>query len=127
MFISFYIGQYWYIFSDSIHLFNEGAETEEVEIDDKYFLYYPGNWSLKEMAHPKRVIVSMYFSFTSLSTVGFGDYYPVSDNERLWGAFLLLFGVAIFSYIMGELMEMISKVRNIEGENSREDDLEKFF
>jgi hypothetical protein len=46
-------------------------------------------------------IIAIYFSFTSLSTVGFGDYHPRSDPERLLVAFILLFGVAIFSYCMG--------------------------
>jgi amino acid permease len=55
----------------------------------------------------------MYFSFTSLSTVGFGDYEPVSDAERLVGAFVLLFGVAIFSYIMGIFIEILDQFRNM--------------
>ena len=46
----------------------------------------------------------MYFAFTSLSTVGFGDFYPVSDLERVVGSFVLLIGVAMFSYILGELL-----------------------
>ena len=49
----------------------------------------------------------MYYAFTSLSTVGFGDYHPRSDEERVLCAFILLFGVAIFSYIMGNFIEMI--------------------
>jgi hypothetical protein len=49
----------------------------------------------------ENVIVAMYFAFTTLSTVGFGDYYPVSDNERALGAFILFVGVLMFSYIMG--------------------------
>jgi hypothetical protein len=39
--------------------------------------------------------------------VGFGDYYPVSDLERVVGAIMLLFGVAIFSFIMGKFIEMV--------------------
>ena len=49
----------------------------------------------------------MYFSFTSLTTIGFGDYYPTGDYERLICAFLLLFGVAVVSYIMGSIINMI--------------------
>ena len=43
----------------------------------------------------------MYYSFTSLSTVGFGDFHPRSDFERLVCAAMLTFGVAIFSILMG--------------------------
>jgi hypothetical protein len=49
----------------------------------------------------------VYFAFTSLSTVGFGDFNPRSDLERLMTALLLLTGVSVFSYIMGNLIEII--------------------
>jgi hypothetical protein len=42
----------------------------------------------------------VYFSFTTLSTVGFGDYNPRSDIERAFMSMGLLFGVIIFSVIM---------------------------
>ena len=50
----------------------------------------------------------VYYAFTSLSTVGFGDYHPRSDEERLFCAMILLFGVAIFSYMMGIFIEILS-------------------
>ena len=55
----------------------------------------------------ENTIIVTYFAFTSLSTVGFGDYNPRSDIERLLCAFILLFGVAIFSYIMGNFISII--------------------
>lgn len=55
----------------------------------------------------------MYFAFTSLSTVGFGDYHPKGDEERFICAFILLFGVAIFSYFMGILFEIIDSSRKL--------------
>jgi len=47
----------------------------------------------------------IYWGLTSLSTVGLGDLHPRSNAERLVVAFLLLSGVAIFSYIMGEFID----------------------
>ena len=41
----------------------------------------------------------MYFAFTSLTTVGFGDYYPRSDLERLIGTGIIFLGVVIFSHL----------------------------
>ena len=49
----------------------------------------------------------MYFAFTTLSTVGFGDYAPRSNLERLVFTAVLLGGVAIFSYIMGVFIEIL--------------------
>jgi voltage-gated potassium channel len=60
-----------------------------------------------------RTNVLMYFAFTTLSTVGFGDYYPVSNIERLVGSFVMLFGVAIFSYCAGELLVMVDTLLEI--------------
>ena len=47
------------------------------------------------------VIVMMYWAFTTLSTVGFGDYYPISDSERGIMCFGFLAGVAIFTFVNG--------------------------
>jgi len=51
----------------------------------------------------------MYFSFTSLTTVGFGDYAPKSNIEKLVISFSLLTGVLLFSYIIGEYTDMLFK------------------
>ena len=44
--------------------------------------------------------MAMYYSLTTLSTVGFGDIYPVTNAERLLSGILMLSGVSIFSYII---------------------------
>ena len=53
-------------------------------------------------------IIVVYYAFTSLSTVGFGDYHPRSNEERLFCSMILLFGVAIFSYMMGIFIEILN-------------------
>ena len=40
---------------------------------------------------------------------------------------ILLFGVAIFSFIMGELQSMIVKLENLDKDFNEESSLEKFF
>lgn len=83
---------------------NLGLNVEKDEISNTFLQYF----EFETFSHNKEAIVATYFAFTSLSTVGFGDYYPVSDVERLSGAFVLLFGVAIFSYIMGNFISILS-------------------
>jgi len=68
-----------------------------------------------------------YYSFTSLSTVGFGDYNPRSNPERLMITFVLLFGVAIFSYIMGTFIEILGNFSKLRAELEEGDELNKFF
>ena len=52
--------------------------------------------------------MSCYYTLTTLATVGYGDYYPVSDLERAVAIFVMLGGVAFFSYIMGSFIDIIS-------------------
>jgi hypothetical protein len=68
------------------------------------FLTYYG---LGSNTTSRNLLISLYFGFTTLSTVGFGDYAPRGNIERFIGAFILLFGVAIFSYIMGNFIEIL--------------------
>jgi len=56
------------------------------------------------------LIALVYFTFTSLSTVGLGDFHPRSNVERMVGALVLLFGVALTSYIMETLSLMLNRI-----------------
>ena len=56
----------------------------------------------------------MYFGMTTLSTVGFGDFYPVSNAERMMGCVMFLIGVTTFSFIFNSYMNMLEKLYNQE-------------
>jgi hypothetical protein len=64
---------------------------------------------------------------TSLSTVGLGDLHPRSNIERIFISFFLLFGVSVFSYLMGKLIEIIHDIRGIEASICEGDKLSRFF
>ena len=74
-----------------------------------------------------KLLTVFYFSFTSLTTVGFGDYHPQSDAERLITIFILMFGVAIFSYIMGIFIGILMTMKEFNQEIDEGDLLYKFF
>lgn len=48
--------------------------------------HYLENWSWN---------VCFYFSVCTLTTVGYGDYYPTTDTARLFTAIYVLIGVTI--------------------------------
>jgi len=73
------------------------------------------------------VIMYHYFSFTSLTTVGFGDFHPRSDLERGFIAFALLFGVALFSYIMGNFIDILASYNQLYEINDESEGLYRFF
>ena len=55
----------------------------------------------------------LYYSFTSLTTVGFGDFHAVADEERIFTCFILLFGVMIFSYFMGVFIQILYNLEKL--------------
>ena len=69
----------------------------------------------------------IYFAFTTLSTVGFGDYHPRSNAERLICAFILLIGVAIFSYIMGIFIEILISIQGLNADVDEGEMLSRWF
>jgi len=87
------------------------------------------DWDLNEpfMRQHEKAIVAVYFAFTSLSTVGFGDYHPISNQERLLGAAMLLFGVAIFSYCMGKFVDIFNEIISFNADLEDGENLLKFF
>jgi hypothetical protein len=90
--------------------------------------FFQDHFELDNSKEPSRIsIILTYFAFTSLSTVGFGDYHPRSNSERIFCAFMLLFGVAIFSYIMGTFIAILISFQNLVAELDDGDNLSRFF
>jgi len=71
--------------------------------------------------------ILMYYSFTSLTTVGFGDYAPKSDPERIFITINLLFGVSIFSYILGVFLDNIAVIQTLSENLDEGHELNHFF
>lgn len=79
------------------------------------------------MSPYKLTIISVYYSLTSLSTIGFGDLYPQTNFERIICSIMLLAGVSIFSYVLGEFQNVTASIQAmIDGKNVL-DDLDNFF
>ena len=73
------------------------------------------------------MISVMYFSFTTLTTVGYGDFHPVSNTEILVWSFVLLFGVTVFSFSMGNFIEMLMNFKIVTAEIEDHANLSKWF
>ena len=75
--------------------------------DEDFILDY----GLADMQKEDVMVTLSYFMFTTLSTVGLGDYHPVNNMERIIGAIILIFGVSITSYVMDNFNFMIQQIR----------------
>ena len=55
------------------------------------------------------LIDSFYLAVSTLSTVGFGDVHPVTEIGKLFTAFYILFGVAVFLYAVSAMAAVYVK------------------
>ena len=62
-----------------------------------------------------------YYAITTLSTIGFGDFSPKSVKEKVLGAFILMLGVAVFSIIMNNLMDILRDLKSIDVKGEHRD------
>ena len=133
--IAYFLGFFWFIITDlfnvlnSAHVEPKGDSVQCPEGKENFLCYFGifddhydfGN------SNSHIGISMMYFAFTSLSTVGFGDFHPRSNQERLVTAMILLFGVATFSYCMGIFIGILGTYETLNAELDDGDNLSRFF
>ena len=99
----------WYIMCQNSKSSASLQKFDDRLLEDNFI----DSFDLDGKSYDETTIALIYFAFTSLSTVGLGDYHPRSNLERFVGAFVLLFGVALTSYIMEALIGIILKIQNL--------------
>ncbi|MDQ6951492.1 MAG: potassium channel family protein [Mariprofundales bacterium] len=69
---------------------------------------------------------SLWWAFVTLTTVGYGDVYPISSIGRIVAVFTMLFGITLYSLLVANLtyqLDRIGKVMdNEDAANSEETD-----
>lgn len=80
-------------------------------------LYEGDEWNMPESgSHAQenhvRLTTIMYYALTTLSTVGYGDFSPVSIAEKIVGAVIQIFGVTFFSVLMNSFIDVVQGMRN---------------
>lgn len=68
--ITYFLGCLWYFISNEV---NSNTTTQT----------FAKTFGLEDEDNVRKLIVSCYFALTTLSTVGYGDYYPLSNLERI--------------------------------------------
>jgi hypothetical protein len=76
-------------------------------------------YNLGKMTNMDQLIRISYYTLTTLSTVGYGDYFPLSDIEVVISLVYILAGAAFFAFIMGSFIEIISNYQSKMGRVDR--------
>ncbi|KAL2897783.1 Potassium channel AKT1 [Bienertia sinuspersici] len=54
-----------------------------------------------------RYVTSMYWSITTLTTVGYGDLHPVNIREMIFDIFYMLFNLGMTAYLIGNMTNLV--------------------
>ena len=122
--ISYFLGIMTYISFDLANNIEKDHDPQDSSINHENFISF---FKIDEYNGMNRAIIMMYFTFTSLTTVGFGDFHPRSDFERIMIAVVLLFGVAIFSLVMDNFIDILKSAKKLVQSFNDEDALSRFF
>ena len=95
---------------------------------NEYILIVNLFWTLKALKLLSAIWLENYhFALTTLSTVGYGDYYPISNHERFVTLIIQLGGVAFFSYIMSSFIEIVANYEAKVGPTDYTNDLNNWL
>ena len=117
---SYLLGMSWYIFSDI------EQSHPDTFLDSTGEMFYT-EYGLGERSKLEVCSGMIYYAFTTLSTVGFGDFHPKNNTERALTSMILLFGVIVFSYLTGNFLELVNGYQVLLWENEDGENLSRFF
>lgn len=70
------------------------------------------NWTvefnLQNQNNIRLYLYSLYYSFTTLFTIGFGDIYSVNEVEKILSILWMLFGIGFYSFTIGTLSSVLA-------------------
>lgn len=58
----------------------------------------------------RRYIISLYWALTTLSTIGYGEIHPYSDNEKIVAIVWMSFALFVLSFSISSLSSMLSQI-----------------
>ena len=122
-------GLAWLILAQIFDQLINHDDPNSVGFVDEYNLGRPGTDHYNPAyTNMNKMVICWYYQFTTLSTTGFGDYHPISDAERFFAAFYLLFGIAVFSHTTANYIVIIEQMNKFDEDiGYSSDNLQLFF
>jgi voltage-gated potassium channel len=63
----------------------------------------------EQLSTTSNYVSALYWTTTTLTTVGYGDIVPHSNIERVYASFVMIIGVGVYGYLIGNVVSVITK------------------
>lgn len=107
--LTYFIGCFWYFF---VNLPSNSSAAN-----------FATSNGLPAMPNSEKLIICSYFTMTTLTTVGYGDYLPITNLEKILAVIIMIVGIGFFSYIMGSFNDVLSNYEDKIGGGHHKGDL----
>ena len=69
-------------------------------------------WQVKEFVGFEKYTNSLYWTLTTLTTVGYGDISPNLKNnlEKFYTMFVMMIGVGVYGYVIGNISTLLTNI-----------------
>jgi hypothetical protein len=81
------------------------AKMEDTDPDS-----WANRYNLSELSKWEIYLTSLYWTLTTVTTVGYGDIVVKTLSEKIYGLCIMTFGVLLYSYILGALSSIVNLI-----------------
>jgi len=112
--ILLYVGHFFGCFWGLLALLNRGG------LDASWMgPIIAGDLPLTEAGITNQYTASVYWAFTTITTVGYGDITPTTDYERLYCIIVMVFGAAMLSFIVDNVSKLVYQLSHMKQQNKK--------
>jgi hypothetical protein len=121
--LSYFVGLLWYIYVKVIEQITFDMMSDEKED----IISFVQDYELEKNTNERNTVIIIYYSLTTLSSVGFGDYHPKNTMEYAGCTIIFLIVLFLLPLLINSLMEAFQLLRVTMSSEAPMDELVRFF